>query len=167
MEINRNCLNWFTWSFIIISIIRITSFIAIFVFMAMRPCQWHPFVLLRGPHIIGDSKIDVTTIRVQGEYIRTSTKHLAFYPSWYNYFIKWSLSFVHWVLLVICPSSRVTYILDSLMKPKQNPLDTCYLLKLLDMAFARHEKTHQLQLYGCSLRQYGFPNKRLDLLAER
>ncbi|CAH1414314.1 unnamed protein product [Lactuca virosa] len=64
---------------------------------------------------------------------------------------EYSFDTVYLVLLVICPSSRVTYILDSLMKPKKNPLDTCYLLKLLDMAFARYEKTHQLQLYGCSL----------------
>ncbi|CAH1414313.1 unnamed protein product [Lactuca virosa] len=68
---------------------------------------------------------------------------------------EYSFDTVYLVLLVICPSSRVTYILDSLMKPKKNPLDTCYLLKLLDMAFARYEKTHQLQLYGCSLSENG------------
>ncbi|CAH1452745.1 unnamed protein product [Lactuca virosa] len=43
---------------------------------------------------------------------------------------------------MIFPSSRVAYILDSMKKPMQNPVDTCYVLKLLDMAFARYEKKH-------------------------
>ncbi|CAH1438227.1 unnamed protein product [Lactuca virosa] len=51
----------------------------------------------------------------------------------YLYETSFILSNMHWVLLVICPSSRVLYILDSLMKRVQNPVDTYYLLKLLDM----------------------------------
>ncbi|CAH1413609.1 unnamed protein product [Lactuca virosa] len=58
----------------------------------------------------------------------------------YLYETSFILSNMHWVLLVICPSSRVVYILDSLMKRVQNPVDTYYLLKLLYMAFASETK---------------------------
>nr|KAJ0223771.1 hypothetical protein LSAT_V11C200098740 [Lactuca sativa] len=43
-----------------------------------------------------------------------------------------NITSMHWVLLVICPSNHIVYILDSLMKPMKNPVDNYYLLKLLE-----------------------------------
>nr|KAJ0189162.1 hypothetical protein LSAT_V11C800443420 [Lactuca sativa] len=43
-----------------------------------------------------------------------------------------TITSMHWVLLVICPSNHIVYILDSLMKPMKNPVDNYYLLKLLE-----------------------------------
>ncbi|CAH1454434.1 unnamed protein product [Lactuca virosa] len=52
----------------------------------------------------------------------------------------------HWVLLVICPSNHIVYILDSLMKPMKNPVDNYYLLKLLEKAFERYEKNTSISI---------------------
>ncbi|XP_042755740.2 uncharacterized protein LOC111903276 [Lactuca sativa] len=53
---------------------------------------------------------------------------------------------MHWVLLVICPSNHIVYILDSLMKPMKNPVDNYYLLKLLEKAFERYEKNTSIPI---------------------
>ncbi|CAH1413653.1 unnamed protein product [Lactuca virosa] len=53
---------------------------------------------------------------------------------------------MHWVLLVICPSNHIVYILDSLMKPMKNLVDNYYLLKHLEKAFERYEKNTSIPI---------------------
>ncbi|CAI9276142.1 unnamed protein product [Lactuca saligna] len=52
----------------------------------------------------------------------------------------------HWVLLVICPSNHIVYILDSLMKPMKNPVDNYYLLQLLKKASEMYEKNTSIPI---------------------
>nr|KAJ0204074.1 hypothetical protein LSAT_V11C500268780 [Lactuca sativa] len=62
-----------------------------------------------------------------------------------NYLVD---AITHWVLLVICPSNHIVYILDSLMKPIQNPVDNYYLLKLAQISTSgnRYEKNTSIPI---------------------
>nr|KAJ0224537.1 hypothetical protein LSAT_V11C100047740 [Lactuca sativa] len=57
-----------------------------------------------------------------------------------------NITSTHWVLLVICPSNHIVYILDSLMKPMKNPVDNYYLLQLLKKAFEMYEKNTSIPI---------------------
>ena len=96
-----------------------------------------------------ETPLDVVTYLVDMMHLRHETSFLVVpYHQKYHKFLSLLIvicffySFIliclkftsaHWILLVICPSNRVVYILDSLMKDVQSPVDTYYLLNHVEL----------------------------------